>query len=71
MDSLFSLIESNQKGMGSISIFEDGKEVYSNAFGYANIEENKKASTNTKYRIGSISKMFTASIIMKLIEEGN
>lgn len=70
MDSLFSLIESNQKGMGSISFFEDGNEVYSNAFGYANIEENKKATTNTKYRIGSISKMFTGAIIMQIIEQG-
>ena len=28
MDSLFAKISKNQKGMGSISIFHDGKEVY-------------------------------------------
>lgn len=70
MDKLFSLIESKQKGMGSISIFENGKETYQNSFGYASIEENVKATNKTKYRIGSISKTFTAAIIMSLIENG-
>ncbi len=70
MDSLFILIESNQKGMGSISIFEEGREAYQHSFGYASKEGNIKATDKTKYRIGSISKTFTASIIMKLIEEG-
>lgn len=70
MDSLFMLIESNQKGMGSFSIFEKGKEAYQNAFGFASIEDNIRATDKTKYRIGSISKTFTASIILKLIDEG-
>lgn len=70
MDRLFKLIESYQKGMGSISIFEGGKEAYQYAFGYAGLEEDIKATDKTKYRIGSISKTFTATIIMKLIEEG-
>ncbi|MBN2522845.1 MAG: beta-lactamase family protein, partial [Bacteroidales bacterium] len=69
MDSLFYLTVTNQKGMGSISIFEDGKEVYQNAFGYADFEDSIPATAKTKYRIGSISKSFTASIIMQLIEE--
>src|SRR5690606_25826233 len=70
MDSLFLLIDENQKGMGSISIFENGQEVYQNSFGYASLEDSVRASKKTKYRIGSISKTFTAAITMKLIEEG-
>lgn len=69
MDSLFTLIEANEQGMGSISIFADGQEVYQRAFGYASIEERIAADRETVYRIGSISKTFTATIIMKLIEE--
>lgn len=68
LDSLFSILEKNDKAMGSLSIYEDGKEVYSNALGYENIENGIKASDRTEYRIGSISKTFTASIIMKLVE---
>lgn len=72
MDSLFSLIENHQKGMGSISIFqEDGKEVYHNSFGYADVENKIKTTTPTKYRLGSVSKTFTATVIMKLIENGS
>ena len=70
MDSLFQLIESNQKAMGSISIYENGKETYHKAFGFASKEDNIRATDKTKYRIGSVSKTFTASIILKLIEEG-
>ena len=70
MDSFLTHIESNQRGMGSLSIFQNGEEVYQNSIGYADIAKNRKANQNTKYRIGSITKTFTASIIMMLIEEG-
>lgn len=69
MDSLFSLIESNQKGMGSFSIFQNDNEVYHKSFGYGSVEDNLKATEKTKYRIGSISKTFTATIIMQFVDE--
>ena len=47
MDSLFTLIESNGKGMGSISLYQDGNEVYHNSFGYADIENNIQATEKT------------------------
>jgi len=70
MDSLFTTIEENQKGMGSISIFQDGKEIYNRSYGYSDVEGEIKIIPLTKFRIGSISKTFTATVIMKLIEEG-
>ena len=69
LDSLFDSLEKNDKFMGSIAISQNGNEIYARAIGYADIESSKKADTNTKYRIGSISKMFTASLIFKAIEE--
>ncbi len=69
LEALFQLIETNNKGMGSISIFENGKEIYQNCIGYADVENNVETDYNTKYRIGSISKTFTAAIIMQLIDE--
>lgn len=68
-DSLFSLIEEHNKGMGSVSVFHDGKEVYERSIGFADVEKGIRANAETKYRIGSISKTFTATIIMQLIEE--
>lgn len=70
MDSLFLLIEQNQAGMGSLSLFKEGKEVYHSAIGYAHVEAKKKTNQNAKYRIGSISKMFTAVLTMQLVENG-
>lgn len=70
MDSLFFLIEQNDCGMGSFSLFEDGKEVYAKTYGYAVLDKKQKPDVNTRYRIASISKSFTATIVMKLIEEG-
>ena len=69
MDSLFSIIENNDKGMGSISIVKNGKEVYQNTVGYLNIKKQIPINKNTKFRIGSISKTFTATIIIKLVEQ--
>lgn len=68
LDSLLSLIENNERGMGSISIFQDGKEVYQKSYGYAYLENGVKNDSSTKFRIGSITKTFTATVIMKLIE---
>ncbi|HHC79903.1 MAG TPA: class A beta-lactamase-related serine hydrolase [Flavobacteriia bacterium] len=70
MDSLFNLLEHNQKGMGSFSIFSNGKEIYQKSFGFSNVSDKTSANELTKYRIGSISKTYTATIIMQLVEEG-
>jgi CubicO group peptidase (beta-lactamase class C family) len=69
MDSLFAKIDEEKQGMGSIAIAKNGEQVYQNAFGYADIGENITANTTTTYRIGSISKTFTAAIVMQLVEE--
>jgi len=70
MDSLFSLLEKYDKAMGSLSVYHKGKSIYQKAIGYANVDEKMKATVNTQYRIGSISKMFTATLVMQLMEEG-
>lgn len=71
MDSLFTAIEGNNKGMGSIAISKNGKLLYTKAIGYSYISGDKKTHADyaTKYRIGSISKMFTTVMVFQLIEE--
>jgi CubicO group peptidase (beta-lactamase class C family) len=70
MDSLFNILENNNKGMGSFAIHKQGEPVYANAIGYSDISKGAKANALTKYRIGSISKTFTAAMILQLVEEG-
>lgn len=71
MDSLMNAIASNNQGMGSLAIMKNGKLLYTRAIGYRNIEGDNKTAADyaTKYRIGSISKMFTATMIFQLIDE--
>lgn len=70
MDSLFVLLEKYDKAMGSLSVYHKGEPLYQKSIGYADVDEKIKATDDTKYRIGSISKMFTATLVMQLIEEG-
>ncbi|MUP47363.1 class A beta-lactamase-related serine hydrolase [Gramella sp. BOM4] len=70
MDSLFDKLEQRDKSMGSLSIFQDGEEVYSRTIGYADFEKKQAANSETKYRIGSITKTFTAVMIFKMVENG-
>lgn len=69
LDSLFRVLEKNDKFMGSIAVSQNGRSLYTNTIGYADIENSKKADLKTRYRIGSIAKMFTASLILKAVEE--
>lgn len=69
LDSLFAVLESKDKFMGSIAVSENGKVIYSKAVGKVDIGLKQNATTATKYRIGSISKMFTSCLIFKAVEE--
>lgn len=70
MDSLFSILESNKKFMGSIAISHNRETIYTYSAGYSNLADSLEANNLTKYRIGSISKIFTATLILKAAEEG-
>jgi CubicO group peptidase (beta-lactamase class C family) len=69
IDSLFQVLETKDKYMGSVAVSENGKIIYTNAIGKEDMASNTKATVSTKYRIGSISKMFTSVLIFKAIEE--
>lgn len=68
-DSLFTILKQKDKYMGSIALSQNGKIVYTNAVGFSNVETISKADTQTRYRIGSVSKLFTATLVMKAVEE--
>lgn len=69
IDSLLTYLETNHKFMGSLAIREADKLVFAKGYGYSDVSTKTKANENTKYKIGSISKTFTAVVIMQLIEE--
>jgi len=69
MDSLIHTLEEHDKAMGTLAISRNGQVIYNKAFGYRQISGKVKNEKDTKFRIGSITKMFTATMILQLIEE--
>jgi CubicO group peptidase (beta-lactamase class C family) len=55
---------------GSLLVAEKGKIIYKNSFGMANMEWAIPNQPDTKFRIGSVTKQFTATLILQLVEEG-
>lgn len=70
LNQFLDSLEQHDKFMGTVLLAVDGKPVYEKAVGYADIEGALKAVPETKFRIGSISKMFTTVMVMKAVEAG-
>lgn len=69
LDRLIEKWENKNLVMGSLSFTKNGDITYSKAFGFSDISTNAKAKTTTKYRIGSVSKIYTSAIILQLENE--
>ena len=54
----------------SITISKDEKTIFQKAYGFSDFENSVPASTQSVYRVGSVSKTMTAVIIMSLFERG-
>jgi CubicO group peptidase (beta-lactamase class C family) len=64
------LQKDNLHGSISAAILKNNKIIWSGAFGYAKFEKGIPADTNNIYRIGSITKTFTAALLILLVEDG-
>src|SRR5579864_4272816 len=55
----------------TISVVKDGKVLFAKGYGFADIEKRKPVSpSDTLFRPGSISKLFTWTSVMQLVEQG-
>ena len=72
LDQFFDRLAEKNKAMGSLTIAKDGKVLYTRAIGYSQINgtEKKPLTAANRFRIASITKMFTAAMILQLVEEG-
>jgi CubicO group peptidase (beta-lactamase class C family) len=71
LDQFFDRLAEKNKAMGSLIVAKDGKVIYTRAIGYSliNAAEKKPITTATRFRIGSITKMFTAAMVLQLVDE--
>ena len=70
IDSLMKHCHQNEQFCGTVLVAENGKVIYKKAFGMANREWETANTLDTRFRIGSMSKSFTAMLVMQLAREG-
>ncbi len=70
IDWMFEDVEDGMNPGCAVLVARDGKIEFKKGYGYANIKKKVKVTPSTTFRIGSVSKQFTASAILKLMEEG-
>ena len=54
----------------SASILEDGQVLWAEGFGHADLERRVPATPDTLYHIASVTKTFTAILVLQLVEQG-
>ena len=72
LDLFFDRLAEKNKAMGSLTIAKDGKVLYTRVIGYAQVDATAKKplTAASRFRIASITKTFTAVMILQLVEEG-
>ena len=69
-DKILTELFTNDGPGGTALVIKNGKTIYKKAFGKANLELDVPMQPENIFRIGSITKQFTACAILKLMEEG-
>jgi CubicO group peptidase (beta-lactamase class C family) len=70
LDRLLQERQADRLPSVAAAVVRKGELAWSNAVGAANYDEGREATPGTQYRIGSITKTFTATAIMQLRDEG-
>ena len=69
IDNLISLYADYEGFNGAVLVSHKNEVIYKKGFGYANMEWEIPNQVDTKFRIASITKPFTAMLIMQLVSE--
>ncbi|TVP53823.1 MAG: class A beta-lactamase-related serine hydrolase, partial [Gemmatimonadales bacterium] len=71
LDSLGQATVDSGRSVGlGLGVFHAGEPVFSEGFGWADLEHRVPVTDSTVFRIGSVTKQFTAAAILRLAEEG-
>ena len=72
LDRFLDRLAEKSKAMGSLTVVKGGKVLYTRVIGYGRIDGTEKdpLTAASRFRIGSITKMFTAAMVLQLVEEG-
>lgn len=70
LDEMFSLYHKYGQFNGAVLVARDGKILYEKGFGYANLEWQAPNTPRTRFRIASVTKTFTATLVMQEVQRG-
>jgi CubicO group peptidase (beta-lactamase class C family) len=70
IDELMKVYNSYRQLNGAVLVAENSKVIFKRGYGMANMEWNIPVETDTKFRLGSITKQFTSMLILQLVQEG-
>jgi CubicO group peptidase (beta-lactamase class C family) len=70
MEEIIQSYVADHKFMGTVLVARDGKMLLDKGYGFANLEWQVPNTPTTKFRLGSITKQFTAASILLLEERG-
>ncbi len=65
-----AFVRDNKIPGASLAVAKDGRLVYARGFGYADVEKKQPVRPESLFRIASISKSFTATATLQLVEQG-
>lgn len=69
LDAYFKTLAGSDKFMGNVLISANGKNIYQYQAGKADIHTQTKLTDSSRFRVGSVSKTYTAVLILKAAEE--
>lgn len=69
-DEYLNALSGQGRFTGSVLVARDGKVIFSKGYGLANVEFDVANTPRTKFRLGSVTKQFTAAAILLLQERG-
>lgn len=70
IDELVQLYFDYGQFNGTVLVAEKGEIIFKKGYGMANMEWNTPNKPDTKFRLGSITKQFTALLVLQIVEEG-
>lgn len=69
MDRLFDVLEHNDRMMGAVTVRRGERVLYQRSLGLRDVAARAPSDADTEFRVGSVTKVFTAVMIYQLVDE--
>lgn len=70
IDALFAATAGGKWPGAAVVVLREGAIVHAGAYGLANVEQGPANTSRTRFRLASVSKSFTALLVLQLVEQG-